>query len=865
MDESANHGLYEEDSDADLYGASSGDDAGDGGSAPPSPVGGLPTPAPPAGGPSYWNMEYQQILADTTDLTAKLSKIADLRERFLSSQLKVAVTLIKELHLPAGSKTHKPAEQCGSFGAKYSVDGVFFKIMLASDDPTQPHTCYSDEVLAKAAGNEFKAHEALLRTGSEQTLVQMPMMCLLDISGYRVMASVEVPLYDGSLRYGTRDACKTAVSVEKAKAILQPLAQRLNLKPHAIITLSGTTHTMVTAADVELHRGLDRRYYLLDTARFLPPLAPMSRLPGLGAAAPGLVFLSPQAAASWVKLPYPKLGQNGKFSTAYMAAVNAALGVSGCRQWMHPGGRVAVFYSAVGQCSEAACRYILHLACFGSKIGCTPRDPGQSWKAALAAFSHKLKGHILVTLTLGNKDHLTKLMRQEFLLTSEHNINPDSYISKKICPDAADDNRIVDKLTAVLLQQTVPACAAALEALAQDKPAGVLLAGLLSPTALKVRVHRFGVNLRFLGRIRAACRSANLRELLLAHMVARAAACKMAAALRAAPQAFDTSVVLAHYNALCGHCENEGDFAHYWFDIKLMCCDKFEGGLLDAELGFEGGLFDLLSRSCRVACIQQVEELSSIVAISTGDRNEAAARMLDCTLGPEMRDQVAFMPNFKIPSPVHIQNQGATSTKGSPDVSELEAKIQELLSDPPKDAPAVQVPVTLLSYLHQLVVALLRSAADDCSELVSLHITGATSAIAKAQRECLIALTRGGDSCKHEHNDAVKTLGVCYQLAAEMYELVTSKQLPVVLDVSAIRTLSDAVGKFRFSKELLKYAAEHTHGSGVECLQMTLLDAMDDATFVGTVDPIGKILGQSGPEFPKLMSSLEHMLEMLAQ
>lgn len=51
--------------------------------------------------------------------------------------------------------------------------------------------------------------------------------------------------------------------------------ENLNLQPHPVRESSTNTLRHVkTAADVEIHKGYDGRFYIIDTARLLPPEAP---------------------------------------------------------------------------------------------------------------------------------------------------------------------------------------------------------------------------------------------------------------------------------------------------------------------------------------------------------------------------------------------------------------------------------------------------------------------------------------------------------------------------------------------------------------------------------------------------------------
>jgi hypothetical protein len=62
--------------------------------------------------------------------------------------------------------------------------------------------------------------------------------------------------------------------------MMENLGKRLNLKPHAVGTSSDNMANMYVGFDVEGHLGEDKRYYLVDTTRLMPPLAPDSNAKG---------------------------------------------------------------------------------------------------------------------------------------------------------------------------------------------------------------------------------------------------------------------------------------------------------------------------------------------------------------------------------------------------------------------------------------------------------------------------------------------------------------------------------------------------------------------------------------------------------
>lgn len=101
-----------------------------------------------------------------------------------------------------------------------------------------------------------------------------PLMCLLDYLGHRLIAMSVLPISgsgEGStLVYGTQDGGKNykftdPVAMEYAKKI----GKKLNLKEHKLSSPL-VDHGIYTPADIEIHKGKDNNYYILDFSRLLP-------------------------------------------------------------------------------------------------------------------------------------------------------------------------------------------------------------------------------------------------------------------------------------------------------------------------------------------------------------------------------------------------------------------------------------------------------------------------------------------------------------------------------------------------------------------------------------------------------------------
>lgn len=57
-------------------------------------------------------------------------------------------------------------------------------------------------------------------------------------------------------------------------AMMSRLAERLRLEPHVVTDSKMEKHVLYGPTDIEVHLGYDGRYYLLDSARLMPPQTP---------------------------------------------------------------------------------------------------------------------------------------------------------------------------------------------------------------------------------------------------------------------------------------------------------------------------------------------------------------------------------------------------------------------------------------------------------------------------------------------------------------------------------------------------------------------------------------------------------------
>lgn len=95
-----------------------------------------------------------------------------------------------------------------------------------------------------------------------------------------MMASSLMPIAGSSLVYGSDNQARTVHTDEpELNTRMLEAARRLNIKPHRVGREGGSV--LASCADVEVHRGMDARWYLVDTARVFPPEAPQLSVPAI--------------------------------------------------------------------------------------------------------------------------------------------------------------------------------------------------------------------------------------------------------------------------------------------------------------------------------------------------------------------------------------------------------------------------------------------------------------------------------------------------------------------------------------------------------------------------------------------------------
>jgi Clustered mitochondria/Translation initiation factor eIF3 subunit 135/Tetratricopeptide repeat len=121
----------------------------------------------------------------------------------------------------------------------------------------------------KVAGHELRG--LICYANAKVKDLRLPLMCLVDYRGHRLVAISLLPLGDGSLILGSDDAAQSvhydvAGGAEQLSDMLREAALELNLARHSVSKGGGDDNEELvdiwTAVDVEGHRGTDGHFYL---------------------------------------------------------------------------------------------------------------------------------------------------------------------------------------------------------------------------------------------------------------------------------------------------------------------------------------------------------------------------------------------------------------------------------------------------------------------------------------------------------------------------------------------------------------------------------------------------------------------------
>ena len=234
----------------------------------------------------YQRMLDISSLEDAGDLTI-LKSMHEVTKDFIFVAKLYAEVIVSEKHLPIEEKTIKPSSSHAGVagGVKFVAGGILFKF---SEDHRFPNGTYlygggqpDVEAAAKACGQERKSLEQVIKTRHLHGIIA-PLMTTIDYRGERLSCQMLIPgiSNEQSLVFGSTDAGLTIRVPDENSSILGPireLSKVLFLAPHAVLERSsGRVMTIPMAADCEIHLVNDR-LHIIDSARLLPPMAPIRK------------------------------------------------------------------------------------------------------------------------------------------------------------------------------------------------------------------------------------------------------------------------------------------------------------------------------------------------------------------------------------------------------------------------------------------------------------------------------------------------------------------------------------------------------------------------------------------------------------
>ncbi|GAM21633.1 hypothetical protein SAMD00019534_048080 [Acytostelium subglobosum LB1] len=222
-----------------------------------------------------WNETFQQLL-DLPDSEAKYETLSNFANNFVYSANTFGKIIISERNVPDEFKTIKPLEIGGvAGGQKFKCNDIIFKFVV--DTEIAPgvwmygDTTRSDEKAQKSASHELKGLNHFM--DHSKGIIRFPLVSIIDYAGYRLLAVSCLPITKSSIVYGSNDGGRTMHNSEPiVEAEMIRMAGLLNIKGH----FSGlTTPTLIYGpGDIEVHKGSDNRFYMIDFARTFPPEYP---------------------------------------------------------------------------------------------------------------------------------------------------------------------------------------------------------------------------------------------------------------------------------------------------------------------------------------------------------------------------------------------------------------------------------------------------------------------------------------------------------------------------------------------------------------------------------------------------------------
>jgi len=259
---------------------------------------------------SDWTQRLEAVLelpADSkADNLARSIALHALTSEFEAVCTVIAAEIVAQLARPAGEWHLPAADSMGGVagGQKFVVGNIFFK--FARDSGIYG----GDEGACKAAKHELRSLRQLLTTNTSG--LAFPLMCTVDLAGFRLVCVSKLPISDATLVYGSADAGRTVHARDPVmNQLMASACSTLGLGPHNVgrarvdeknevvhdcITMWGPIdiegHSIVTSklhwkgaaaatasgvgGDANTsypHASGDISRYVLDVARLYPPIA----------------------------------------------------------------------------------------------------------------------------------------------------------------------------------------------------------------------------------------------------------------------------------------------------------------------------------------------------------------------------------------------------------------------------------------------------------------------------------------------------------------------------------------------------------------------------------------------------------------
>lgn len=563
-----------------------------------------------------WNEDFQLAFEQsrrTKDAYARrlelCQRLAHLEATFVRAAETIGQTIVKELKLDDAHKTILPMRKLGVAGGdKYIAAGLFFKLLRDS------HALYgADEYAMKAASAELRGFRCLhhayaahaVEEGAEhvdeadedtssplhrrRSLFSLPLVALVDYRGYRLLVLPVLPIGSDTLYYGSNDGGRTFYAKNASMGrLMEAVGSRLNLKgnhlprgvpmrkgsPQVVVqssaasrrqgedspiegVLHGNGHhgedgemqpssmieservTVYGPMDIEVHMGKDDRVYILDAARLMPPSYPSPTIRGVLIPADG-------------RSPIRELSDGLRVSSFASDATNVLM-------QLHPRRKKRMI----------VCDYI-QLA--GTHMIHSKQKARKNHRASYFA-SAVVMGDAVVAQGGTKNIHLYNHLRPEAVQAFEHALSSDAYSS--FSTRRKEDDEAVTRATEKVLENAIPDLARKM-----DERSDVTFVNSMQ---LKEILHDHGINIRFLGQLRACVQTTHIKTFLMSEMITRVLKNTLRRIMRSVPASDPMEykrTVLDFFNLALGSSRESEKF---WTTVKVMLLLKHSSKSFSAE------------------------------------------------------------------------------------------------------------------------------------------------------------------------------------------------------------------------------------------------------------------------------------------